>query len=70
VIHADRLAPENDKDAIELLRSVLRPGELATLAEKMYHAKQTGQHAIIGIEFTRGHARKIVYYTSELLKME
>jgi hypothetical protein len=57
-------------EAFKLLQLVLLPGELMRLAAKMMTAKQSGSNVTVGIEFTRGHARKIVYTESELLERE
>lgn len=61
---------DTEGDAMRLLRSILLPGELARLARRMVQAKASGNNILVGIEFTRGHARRIVYHESEVLERE
>jgi hypothetical protein len=57
-------------DAIRLLQSVLLPGELMRLARRLEQAKSSDKQILVGVEFTHGHARKIVYHESEILERE
>lgn len=55
-------------DALDLLQSVLLPGELLKLARRLAQARDGGGFVTVGVQFERGHPRKIVYSESETLE--
>jgi hypothetical protein len=63
-------APQNDDDenTINLLRAALLPGELDLFAKRLLQAKVSGGFVLVGVEFSNGHARRIVYNESEILE--
>jgi hypothetical protein len=67
---AGRYLTEDGTDALMLLQAVLLPGELLRLARRFEQARASGKQILVGVEFTRGHARKIIYHESELLERE
>lgn len=70
VLASNDVCDDTAGDAVALLKTVLRPGELLRFAIKLAQAMASGRQVMVGVEFTRGHPKRIVYHESETLERE
>ncbi len=61
---------DNDYNTLKLLQAALLPGELDKFSKRLLQAKTSGKFVMVGVEFTNGHARRIIYNESEILDRE